>query len=66
MTNKKKTNVLPQTVLQVLKQFVDEMLADPDIPNDAIRRLEQLLHEGAVPKPDEINSALFKPPSDGE
>ena len=66
MTNEKKTVVLPQTVLQVLEQFVDEMLADPDIPNDAIKRLEPLLHKGTIPKPDDINAALFKTPTGGE
>ena len=42
------------------------MRKDPDIPNDAINRLETLLRKGTVPKPDDINSALFEPLAEGE
>lgn len=58
--------VVPQTVLQVIERFVAAMREDPDIPNDAINRLETLLREGTVPKPDDINSALFEPLAEGE
>ena len=54
------------TVLQVIDQFTARMRADEGIDNDAIDRLEHLLQEGAVPKPDEINAALFDPPPNGK
>ncbi len=58
--------ILPKTVLQVIEQFVAVMRSDPDIPADAINRLETILRKGAAPKPDEINAAMFEPPPDGE
>jgi len=57
---------LSPTVLQVLEQFATSMRADVGIQSDAIDRLEKLLRKGAVPKPDEINAALFAPRPDGE
>ena len=57
---------LSPTVLDVIKQFTAAMRADDGIQGEAINRLEQLLRKGAVAKPDEINAALFDPPSDGE
>lgn len=53
------------TVLRVIDQFVSAMRADGAVQNDAIDRLEKLLRKGDVPKPDEINKALFEPPPDG-
>ena len=53
--------VIPQTVLQVIEQFVSAMREDPEIPNDGIDRIETLLLNGTVPKPDDIYAALFKP-----
>lgn len=58
--------VVPQTVLQVIERFVATMREDPDIPNDAINRLETILRKGTVPKIDDINTALFEPPAEGE
>ena len=66
MANENDHVVVPQTVQQVMEQFVAVMRADKDIPDDAISRLETLLGKGAVPKPDDINAALFEPPTDGE
>jgi hypothetical protein len=57
---------LSPTVLQVIDQFVARMRADDGIEGDSIDRLEKLLQKPAVPKPDEINAALFDPSSDGE
>ncbi len=57
--------VIPQIVLKVLEQFVAGMRDDPDIPDDAIRRLEALLRKGGVPGADDINTALFEPPGKG-
>ena len=55
---------LSPTVSQVVDQFVAAMTGDDAIDNDAINRLDRLLRQGAVPKPDEINTALFEPPAD--
>ncbi len=57
---------LSPTVVQVIDQFAAAMRADDGIQGDAIDRLEMLLRKGTVPKPDEINAALFEPPPDGE
>ena len=57
------TNLSP-TVAQVIDQFVAAMTGDDAIDNDAVNRLDKLLRQGAVAKPDEINTALFEPPAD--
>lgn len=57
---------LSPTVLLVIEQFAARMRADDGIEGDAIDRLEELLRKPAVPKPDEINAALFGPSPGGE
>jgi len=57
---------LSATVLQVIEQFTAAMRADGILENHVIDRLEKLLREGIIPKTDEINAALFGPPSDLE
>ena len=52
---------LSPTVLQVLEKFVAAMRADGEIDGEGIDRLEILLQQGAVPKPDDIYTALFDP-----
>ncbi|OFY68435.1 MAG: hypothetical protein A2Y71_07745 [Bacteroidetes bacterium RBG_13_42_15] len=52
--------VIPPTALQVMEEFVTVMHADPDIPDDAINKLNNLLLKGVVPKPDDIHKALFE------
>lgn len=59
------TSILSPTVVQVIDQFAAAMRADDSIENDGIDQLEKLLRKGAVPKPEEINAALFDPPPDG-
>ncbi len=66
MTNEDGYVGLSPTVLQVIDQFTARMRADDGIEGDAIDRLEKLLRKPAVPKPDEINRALFDPSPDGE
>jgi len=66
MAMESKNTVVPQTILQIMEQFVAAMRADPDIPDDAISRLEILLRKGAVPRPDDINAALFESQEDDE
>lgn len=65
MPNEESRIVASPTVLQVIEQFLVAMRADPDIPDEAIARLENLLLKGAVTKPDEINAAVFDPPPEG-
>ena len=57
---------LSPTVLHVMGQFAAAMRADDEVEGHAIDRLEKLLRKGAVPKPDEINTALFDSPPDGD
>ncbi len=52
---------LSPTVLQVIDQFTARMRTDEGIEGGALDRLEKLLRKPAVPKPDEINRALFDP-----
>lgn len=66
MANEDNHVSLSPTVLHVIEQFASAMRADDGIQDDAIDRLEKLLRKRAVAKPDEINAALFDPPSDGE
>ena len=58
--------VIPPTALQVIEEFIAVMHADPDIPDDSINRLEALLIKRAVPKPDDINKALFESSMESE
>lgn len=56
---------LSPTVLHVIEEFAAAMRGDDEIQDDAADRLEKVLRKGAVPKPEEINRALFEPPPDG-
>lgn len=58
--------VVPPTALQVLEEFVQVMHSDPDIPDEVINRLKTLLIKGVVPKPDDINKALFQSSMESE
>ena len=62
MTTQGEPATLSPTVLQVIERFVAAMRGDDGIQNDAVERLENLLRKGAVPKPDEINAAMFGAP----
>lgn len=57
---------LSPTVAQVLDRFVAALRADDGIDNDAIDRLDKLLRKGIVPKPEDINAALFEPPPEAK
>lgn len=57
---------LSPTVLQVIEQFAARMRADDSIEGDAIDRLVKLFLKSALPKPEEINAALFEPSPEGE
>lgn len=58
--------IIPPTALMVIEEFVAVMHKDPDIPDDAINRLETLLLKGVVPKPDDINKTLFESSTESE
>ena len=64
MASEDHSSSLSPTVSQVIDQFVAAMTGDDAIDDDAINRLDKLLRQGAVAKPDEINTALFEPPAD--
>ncbi len=60
-------NVGPSpTVKQVINQFITSLRSDDGIDGRAIDSLEKLLQKPSVPKYDEINTALFDTPSDGD
>ena len=64
MTVQQKAGSLSPTVKRVLDEFVSAMRDDDAIDGDAIDRLEKILRDGTVPKPDEIYRAMFQPPAD--
>lgn len=66
MANEDKHVGLSPIVLHVIERFVVAMRTDDGVDGHAIDRLEKLLREGAVPKPDEISAALFGMPPDGK
>lgn len=61
MAVENESSLLSPTVLQVIDRFVAAMRSDDAIQNDAIDRLESLLREGTVPKPDDLSAVLFPP-----
>lgn len=63
MTVQQKAGSLSPTVQRVLDEFVSAMRDDDSIDGDAIDRLEEILRDGTVPKPDEIYGAMFQPPA---
>lgn len=50
---------LSPTVIKVLNGYLSVLLADDGIDEEAAKRLDALLRKGKVPKPDEIDTALF-------
>ncbi len=66
LANENDSTVISPTVLRVIEQFIDVMHADSSIEDSAIDRLETLLRQGSVPKPDKIDAVLFKSPSEDQ
>lgn len=64
MSGKKYSAPLSPTVSQVIDEFIGAVKADDTIDNAEVARLEQLLRQGTVPKPEDISTALFDPPSE--
>lgn len=56
---------LSPTVTKVLDEYLAALHADDDLGNDAADRLDALLRKGKVPKPEDIDAALF-PPAEGD
>ncbi len=50
---------LSPTVTKVLDEYLAALLADNAVDNDTADRLDALLRKGKVPKPEEIDAALF-------
>ena len=61
MASSKHPIPLSPTVLQVIDDFTDVLRTDDVVDNDAIDRLDTILRKGPVPKPEDINTALFEP-----
>lgn len=57
---------LSPTVTQVLDQFFADARGGSEIPEYAMDRLEVLLRSEKIPKPDDLNAALFAPPPEDE
>ena len=62
---KGKTIPLSPTVVKILDKFHSTLRSDESIDNASVDRLDALLRKGNVPKPDEIDVALF-PPTKGD
>ena len=56
---------LPPTVLKVINEFVAALRAADDVDEAAADRLERLLKQTSIPKPDDISAVLFDPPKGG-
>ncbi len=61
----KHVNLSP-TFLKVIDQFITTLRANDGMEGNAIDRLENLFKQETIPKPDEIDEALFEPPSNDE
>jgi hypothetical protein len=56
---------LPPIVTKVLDANLEALKGDNDIDDEAATRLDALLRHGKVPRPADIDAALF-PPDDDE
>ncbi len=54
----------PPTVATVLDEYLNSLHADDTIDNEVADRLNALLRNGKVPKPEEIDAVLFAPVKD--
>ena len=66
MSVQQKAVPLSPTVTQVLDEFVSAMQGDNAIDGDAIERLDEILRDGAVPKPSDIHRTIFQPPAESD
>lgn len=56
---------LSPTVVHVIDKFASALRADGDIDEAGVGRLEKLLKQASVPKPEDISAVLFDPPKGG-
>lgn len=63
--NETKDEPLSPTVTKILDAYLEALKGDSDIDNEAGRRLDDLLRQGKIPKPSDLDAALF-PADDGE
>lgn len=56
-----KDKPISPTVKKVLDEYLAALHTDEEIDNEAADRLDALLRMGKIPKPDDINVALFPP-----
>ena len=56
---------LSPTVKKVLDAYLEALKGDSDVDDEAAARLDAVLRQGKVPKPSDIDAALF-PSDDGE
>lgn len=54
-----KDDPLSPTVTKVLDAYLEALKGDGDIDDEAVGRLDDLLRKGKVPKPADIDVALF-------
>ena len=57
--DQQKYSGLSPTVKKVLDEFTNVLYRDKEIPDHVINRLDDLLRNGTVPKPEEINYSVF-------
>ncbi len=52
---------LSPAVVQVIDRFVTALRENSQVPGHAIDRLDAILRQGTVPKPDQLPEILFAP-----
>ncbi len=60
MSEQDKT-ILSPTVSKVLDEYLVALSADQDVDDEAAKRLDGILRSGKVPKPEDIDVALYPP-----
>ena len=57
---------LSPVVMRVIEQFVVDMRDDSEIDEATVRRVESLFLEGDVPRPEDLDVALYGPTPEGQ
>ncbi|WP_353428860.1 hypothetical protein [Paracoccus denitrificans] len=55
-------SILSPTVANVLDEYLAALTSDKDVDDEAAKRLDAVLRSGKVPKPEDIDAALYPPP----
>ncbi|MGH0003870.1 hypothetical protein ACQU0X_27670 [Pseudovibrio ascidiaceicola] len=61
---KAKDEPLSPTVTKVLNTYLEALKEDSDINDEAAERLNDLLRQGTIPKPSDVDVALFSADDD--